>query len=95
MIVRSLAMACAIGLSGCGGKPVAPVVTTIQVPVVKPCIAREKAPKRPAYETGKGKYPGDKAAAAILAKDFEKAEQYGTAWEAAAAGCIEPAAAGQ
>lgn len=95
MMIRAIALALALGLAGCAGQQVpAPAVTVATVKVKEPCIA--KVPERPAYETGRGQYPGDKAAAAILAKDFEKAEQYGTAWEAAAAGCIiVPASAGQ
>lgn len=61
-------------------------VVTVQVKVKEPCI--DKAPKRPVYQTGKGDYPGEAAAASILAADFERAEQYGVQWEAAAAGCL-------
>jgi hypothetical protein len=76
-----------LAMAGCGGR-VQPEqkIVTVQVPVIKPCI--EKAPARPVYQTGKGEYPGEKAAAKILADDFEKAEQYGADWEAAAAGCL-------
>lgn len=83
--MRLAVMALMVVLAGCT-TPQEP--QTVKVEVVKPCI--KEAPKRPAYQTGKGAYPGEKAAAAILAADFEKAEQYGTAWEAAAAGCIIP-----
>lgn len=62
------------------------VVNTVKVPVKVPCI--DKAPERPQYRFGVGERPSDKEMAAILAEDFEKAEQYGTAWEAAAAGCL-------
>ncbi len=61
------------------------VVNTVQVPVKVPCI--EKRPERPKYQFGVGEPPSDKEMAAILAEDFEKADQYGRAWEAAAAGC--------
>jgi hypothetical protein len=89
-----LALCVATALAGCITPPKAEVVT-VQVKVKEPCIAQ--VPKRPAYQTGKGAYPGDAAAAKILATDFERAEQYGTDWEAASAGCLvlrqsEPAA---
>lgn len=78
----------ALALSGCATPATeAPKVITVQVKVKEPCIAQ--APERPVYQTGKGEYPGEKAAAKILADDFEMAERYGTAWEAAAAGCIQ------
>lgn len=64
------------------------VVNTVKVPVKVPCI--DKAPARPVYQFGKGEPPSDKEMAAILAEDFEKAEQYGLAWEVAAAGCSVP-----
>lgn len=76
-----------VALAGCAGRaePIEKVVTA-QVQVKIPCI--EGAPDRPSYRYGKGEWPGDKAAAMILADDFEKAEQYGHDWEAAAAGCL-------
>lgn len=83
--MKPVAVILVLALAGCA-TPQEP--QTVKVEVIKPCI--KEAPKRPAYQTGKGAYPGEKAAAAILAADFEKAEQYGTAWEAAAAGCILP-----
>lgn len=74
-------------IAGCaGGAAVEQKVVTVKVKVVEPCI--ERAPERPEYQTGHGDYPGEKAAAMVLADDFEKAEQYGHSWEAAAAGCI-------
>lgn len=78
-------LAVAMALGGCSTAPVEKVVT-VQVKVKEPCISNP--PARPAYQTGKGAYPGDKQAAAMLAADFEKAELYGTNWEAAAAGCL-------
>ncbi len=72
-------------LIGCASGPQVPV--TVEIPVSKPCIT--KKPVRPVYKTGVGAYPGDKESAAILAADFEAAEQYGYAWELAAIGCIE------
>lgn len=84
---RAIIMFVALALSGCALRPaVEQKVVTAEVKVREPCIKR--APDRPAYRTGKGAYPGEKAAAKILADDFEQAERYGTAWEAAAAGCI-------
>lgn len=75
-------------LAGCAEvQPVAPerLVTRVEVPLAVPCL-RERPP-RPTYRTGTGEWPGDQQASRILADDFEKAEQYGRAWEAAAAGC--------
>lgn len=87
-MMRMITLALALALAGCAStqKP-EHKVTTAYVGVKQPCI--DRAPQRPAYDTGKGEYPGDKAAAATLAKDFEKADQYGLAWEAAAAGCVK------
>lgn len=78
----------ALLLAGCVTKPTRPDVTTVYVKVKEPCI--EQAPQKPLFLTGKGEWPGDKAAAGILAADFEAAERWGTAWEAAAAGCLMP-----
>lgn len=61
------------------------VIKEVKVPVSVPCI--KKKPVRPDYQFGVGEMPSDTDMAAILAEDFEKAEQYGLAWEAAAAGC--------
>jgi hypothetical protein len=77
-------------LAGCSTVPEKEIVR-VEVKVRIPCI--NKAPIRPTYKTGKGDYPGEKMAALILADDLEKAEQYGTNWEAAAAGCIKHPAA--
>ena len=87
MVLRLVVLGAIVALAGCAGR-LEPVekVTTVQVPVMVPCI--EKKPERPAYRYGKGEWPGDKVAAMILADDFEKAEQYGHEWEAAAAGCL-------
>lgn len=81
VIVAALVM---LALAGCATRTVVETVT-VKVPVAVMCL--KEAPGKPVYGTGKGVYPGDKEAAAILASDFEKAEQYGRAWEAAAAGC--------
>lgn len=75
-------------LAACSATPkvqIKEVVNTVKVPVKVPCIA--KAPERPEYRFGVGEPPSDKEMAAILAEDFEKADQYGRAWEVAAAGC--------
>ncbi len=94
--VRLIVLGTIVALAGCAGRhePVEKVVT-VQVPVKEPCV--EQVPVRPEYRYGKGEWPGDKAAAMILADDFEKAEQYGHDWEAAAAGCliVQPPAKGQ
>lgn len=76
-------------LAGCQTTP-PPSIETVEVEklVRVPCI--EKAPERPIYLTGKGPEPTDIEKGTILIKDFEAAEQYGFAWEAAAAGCIVP-----
>lgn len=86
-VMSLVAMGAIVALAGCAGRQ-APVekVVTVQVAVKEPCI--DKAPVRPVYATGQGDYPGEKAAAKVLADDFEKAEQYGHDWEAAAAGCL-------
>lgn len=79
----------ALSLAACATKPevqIKEVVNTVKVPVTVPCVT--KAPERPQYQFGVGERPTDKEMAAILAEDFEKAEQYGLAWEAAAAGCL-------
>lgn len=87
--LRPAVLTAIVALAGCAGpQQVEQQVITVQVPVMAPCV--EKVPARPVYRTGKGDWPGDKAAAMILADDFEKAEQYGHAWEAAAAGCLVP-----
>lgn len=81
-----IVLAC-LSVAACS--PTAPVKPEIvYVTVTAPCI--KKAPHKPSYQTGKGEWPGDKAAAAILAGDFEMAEQYGVQWETAAIGCVNP-----
>lgn len=83
-----IALAAMLALSACSPTAKKPIETiTIYVPVSKPCI--EKAPPKPLFRSGRGEWPGDKAAAAILADDFEKAEQYGVQWETATIGCVE------
>lgn len=77
-----------LALAGCATTPPAADPVVVYQKVKEPCIS--KAPAKPAYQTGKGRYPGDVAAALALASDFEKAEHYGNQWEAAAAGCIKP-----
>ncbi|BCP56335.1 hypothetical protein K32_49520 [Kaistia sp. 32K] len=85
--MRLTLLIAALLLAGCAGRvEYVEKVTTVRVPVKVACV--EEEPSRPAYRYGKGDWPGDKAAALILADDFEKAEQYGHAWEAAAAGCL-------
>lgn len=71
-------------LAGCGTRTVTETIT-VQVPVPVPCI--DKPLVEPDYQTGRGEYPGDREAARILADDFEKAEQHGRDWAAAATGC--------
>ena len=79
-----LVLVLAIGLAACSSSH---GVDRVEVQVRVPCI--EKAPERPAYRFGKGAKPkSDVELAHLLASDFELAEQYGNAWEAAAAGCI-------
>lgn len=83
-----IALAAAAMLAGCATEPkiqIKEVVNTVQVPVKVPCI--QKRPERPVYRFGVGEKPSEKEMAAILAEDFEKADQYGRDWEAAAAGC--------
>ncbi len=82
----------ALALAACGHQPPKPQVTTVGVKVKEACI--EKAPAKPVYRYGKGEEPtSDKEKAVMLIEDFEAAEQYGNAWEAAATGCIKPSAA--
>lgn len=81
-----LIIALAIMLAGCVTPQPKPQPQIVEVQVRVPCV--KKAPVKPAYLTGKGDYPGGKAAAQILARDFESAEQYGNEWAAAAAGCL-------
>lgn len=89
--MKALALAAlAIFLAGCAHSQPKPEIQYVEVSVKVPCI--DKAPTKPVYRTGVGPYPGEKEAALILADDFEKAEQYGEAWSAAAAGCLMPAA---
>lgn len=89
--MRAIIIAAAVFLSGCALLQPKPAdVQRVEIPVKVPCI--ERAPAKPVYRTGVGPYPGEKQAALILADDFERAEQYGAAWEAAAAGCVKPEA---
>ena len=79
-----LIMSLALVLAACSGSK---GIERVEVQVQTPCI--EKAPKRPSYRFGKGTKPAsDVEMAHLLARDFEAAEQYGNAWEAAAAGCV-------
>lgn len=92
MIRTATIAAAALLLAGCAGTQQAEAprqqikTVEVRVKVKEPCI--DAPPQRPQYQTGRGEYPGDKEAAAILAADFERAEQYGYQWEAAAAGCL-------
>ncbi len=86
--MKLVALVIALALAGCATEPrvqIKEIVNTVEVPVKVPCVA--KRPKRPVYSFGKGEKPSEKDMAAILAEDFEKADQYGRDWEAAAAGC--------
>lgn len=80
-------------LAGCS--TTAPTAETkiveVKTVVREPCIEQDKVPAKPVYAVGRGPAPDEKAQAAILIRDFEAAERYGNAWEAAAAGCIESA----
>lgn len=79
-------IAFALLLTGCVSNPTKVEVVTVEIPVKMPCI--DKAPERPAFRYGQGEWVGEKQAAMMLADDFEKAEQWGIQWEAAAAGCL-------
>lgn len=73
-------------LAGCTAHAPKPAeVITVKVPVTVPCI--DKKPEPPKYRFGVGDRPAEQDMAAILATDFEAADEYGRAWEAAAAGC--------
>lgn len=85
-IASILALALLVGCQAT--QPVQPAPTLVDRPIRLPCI--EKRPERPVYRYGKGPEPDDKEKGAILIEDFERAEQYGIAWEAAAAACIKP-----
>lgn len=77
-------------LAGCMAttrQPEPQVVEVFKV-VRAPCV--EKAPDKPVYLYGKGPMPDEKTRGAIMIKDLEAAQQYGTEWEAAAAGCVKP-----
>jgi len=89
-MMKIAVMGAAALLAGCSATApvVAPSVVEVYKTVREPCI--EKAPTKPTYRYGAGEMPGEKERAAVLIADFEAAEQYGTAWEAAAAGCIKP-----
>lgn len=75
-------------LTACGTVRERVVTKTVEVkvPVATPCVKAK--PAVPSYQYGIGPYPGEEAAAVLLASDLEAAKQYGGAWEAAAAGCI-------
>lgn len=74
-------------LAGCASAPPEPPkVVEVDKPVAVSCLG--VIPIRPLYVYGKGAEPSDIEKGAILIKDFEAAEQYGNAWEAAAAGCL-------
>lgn len=87
-ITCMLALALLVGCQATPQEQPAPVQVDRLVPVA--CI--DKRPERPVYRYGKGPEPSDIEKGAILVEDFEKAEQYGIAWETAAAGCIKPVA---
>jgi len=102
-MIRTCLVMALIALAGCTTAP-APEqkIITVEKPVATPCIKR--VPERPVYGYGKGEKPeSDGQQALLLIQDFERAEQYGVAWEAAAAACIiggnasaaSPAAAGK
>ena len=77
----------AVVLAGCASAPPEPPkVIEVDKPVAVSCLGA--IPVRPLYVYGKGTEPSDIEKGAILIKDFEAAEQYGIAWEAAAAGCL-------
>lgn len=74
-------------LSGCCTVQPVPEPQIVKVPVKVACIDDE--PARPIYLTGTGEWPGDVEAARRIIIDLEAAQGYGTAWEAAAAGCVK------
>lgn len=89
--MRNIAvLAVAALLAGCGATT--PTIKTEVIQVDKivraPCI--DKAPEKPVYRVGRDAALDGKGKAEALIRDFEAAEQYGTAWEAAASGCIKP-----
>lgn len=78
-------------VAGCGAtQPAKPDIVRVEVPVKVPCIDQDKIPQKPARRYGVGDWPGQVEAVKVLIADLEAAEQYGTDWEAAAAGCSKP-----
>lgn len=73
-------------LTACAAPQQQEIVKTVEVRVKDPCI--DAVPQKPVYKFGKGARPSDAEMARILAADFELAESYGRAWEAAATGCV-------
>ena len=77
----------AAALAGCASAPPEPPkVIEVDKPVAVSCPGA--IPVHPTYMYGKGVEPSDIEKGGILIKDFEAADKYGTAWEAAAAGCL-------
>lgn len=76
-------------LAACGEGRVKIETVEVKVPVKVPCIQNQ--PTEPAYQTGRGPYPGESAALLALAADFEAAKDYGRRWAAVSVGCIIPA----
>lgn len=89
--MRYLLLMAALFLAGCETVPERqPIeVVTAKTAVKVPCIDKDKVPVRPVLRTGSGEYPGGVLAANDITHDLEAFEQYGTEWEAAAAGCIK------
>lgn len=76
-------------VAGCAAKapPPAVQVVTREVFVPQKCVKAEEIPLKPRYQTHVGPYPGDVAAAKILARDFKAAKAYGRSMEVLLVGC--------
>lgn len=87
--MRLLVLIGVLALAACSTvEPKKPVeIVRVDVPVAVPCI--DKAPVRPTILVGQGPYPGDVQATQAIIRALEAFEQYGTDWEAAAAGCVK------
>ena len=92
-VLAALVILGSVALSGCQATPPAQAprteIVTVEKKVKEPCIS--KAPTRPVMRWAAGPLPAtDKEKVGILLIDWENAQQYGTDWESAAAGCVKP-----
>lgn len=76
-MTRLLLVVISLSLAGCAATP-----QQVSVPCLK------SIPEKPEYRFGSGPKPKPEDAVRILALDFEAADKYASAWEAAATGCV-------